>query len=285
MLTVLVLFLVARGHRTHKFERKSNTQSVSYYGQPRGDALSGLWPLPTGPMSCSGAGSVLLHLKETNFTIVGENNATKSSALLQAAFRRYTQIIFASSPPTLCAARDHFRDVSVESLTSLSVSVTGITSQDGAPTLETNEAYTLNVSAPIARLTALSVVGALRGLETFSQLVVHVDPTIIRHTPGVSDEDDMAVVINGSAVTIKDRPRFPWRGETVKSISLFSCTRSSRGAGRRVAESSRSAKALTPLTHPRTLLNIHTHTRAQTQTHAQKHAPRHIHSYTTILHV
>lgn len=37
--------------------------------------------------------------------------------------------------------------------------------------LETNESYTLQVSAPTVKLTAVTVYGALRGLETFAQLV------------------------------------------------------------------------------------------------------------------
>ena len=221
MLTVLVLSLAARGHQTSKSLLRSKSQSVSYYGQPRGDALSGLWPLPTGPASCSGAGSVLLRLEKTNFTFVEGNNAAKSSALLQAAFRRYSEYIFAPAPPKACAAGDQFSDVNMESLTSLSVSVADTTNQDGAPTLETNEAYTLNVSAPVARLVAFSVVGALRGLETFSQLVVRVSTA----TRDACNKDDVAVVINGSAVTIEDKPRFPWRGETAELSISFTCAR------------------------------------------------------------
>ncbi|HKF03152.1 MAG TPA: family 20 glycosylhydrolase [Candidatus Sulfotelmatobacter sp.] len=58
-----------------------------------------------------------------------------------------------------------------------------------------DESYQLSVTDSSAQLTAPTTLGALRGLETFLQLV-----TI---TPGG---------FAAPAVTIKDQPRFPWRG-------------------------------------------------------------------------
>jgi hypothetical protein len=57
--------------------------------------------------------------------------------------------------------------------------------------LEMDESYTLTIQAPRATLTAPSVWGALRGLETFSQLVesaatgggLTVSPTVITDSP------------------------------------------------------------------------------------------------------
>jgi hexosaminidase len=63
------------------------------------------------------------------------------------------------------------------------------------PALNENESYRLEVSATEARLTAQTVTGALRGMETFAQLI------------GVDAEGFRAAV-----VTIDDQPRFPWRG-------------------------------------------------------------------------
>ena len=60
------------------------------------------------------------------------------------------------------------------------------------PTLGEDESYTLDVSPEGARLTAPTVTGALRGMETFVQLI----------GPGSQV----------SAVHIEDHPRFPWRG-------------------------------------------------------------------------
>jgi hexosaminidase len=63
------------------------------------------------------------------------------------------------------------------------------------PSLDENESYTLDVTDKQARLAAPTVVGALRGLETFLQLVE-------------GDRDGYYL----PGITIQDQPRFPWRG-------------------------------------------------------------------------
>jgi hexosaminidase len=63
------------------------------------------------------------------------------------------------------------------------------------PALGEDESYTLDISAGGARLRAATGTGALRGLETFVQLIA----------PGA---DGFQV----PAMHIEDKPRFPWRG-------------------------------------------------------------------------
>jgi hexosaminidase len=63
------------------------------------------------------------------------------------------------------------------------------------PALGDDEAYTLEISPTQATLRSANVVGALRGLETLLQLLQ-------------SDAGDWFL----PAVTIRDQPRFPWRG-------------------------------------------------------------------------
>ena len=63
------------------------------------------------------------------------------------------------------------------------------------PELGQDESYTLNATSNQAVLKAPTVIGALRGLETFLQLVG-------------SDAAGWSV----PAVSIQDQPRFPWRG-------------------------------------------------------------------------
>jgi hexosaminidase len=63
------------------------------------------------------------------------------------------------------------------------------------PSVDENETYTLNVSSTQAVLKAQTVVGALRGLETFLQLLE-------------GDRDGYFI----PAVNIQDQPRFKWRG-------------------------------------------------------------------------
>ena len=71
------------------------------------------------------------------------------------------------------------------------------TSRAGAriPSLDEDESYSLEVNGKQARLIAPTVVGALRGLETFLQLVQ-------------GDREGYFL----PAARIKDQPRFPWRG-------------------------------------------------------------------------
>jgi hexosaminidase len=63
------------------------------------------------------------------------------------------------------------------------------------PALGEDESYQLGISPAGAHLSAPTITGALRGLETFSQLVA-------------PDADSFSV----PALHIDDRPRFPWRG-------------------------------------------------------------------------
>lgn len=63
------------------------------------------------------------------------------------------------------------------------------------PAVDEDESYSLTVSDKQAMLTAPTVVGAMRGLETFLQLLD-------------SDRDGYFI----PAIQIQDKPRFPWRG-------------------------------------------------------------------------
>ena len=63
--------------------------------------------------------------------------------------------------------------------------------------LGVDESYSLSLSDSGGTLTAPSVWGALRGLETFAQLV---------------QWDGDRYVLCGLPLTLSDRPRFPWRG-------------------------------------------------------------------------
>src|SRR6266536_3529454 len=63
------------------------------------------------------------------------------------------------------------------------------------PSLDENESYNLEVTDKQARLVAPTVVGGLRGLETFLQLLQ-------------GDRDGYYL----AGIRIKDQPRFPWRG-------------------------------------------------------------------------
>lgn len=85
-----------------------------------------------------------------------------------------------------------------------------ITGKDAArtPSLGMNESYELRVGSPDATLVAESVWGALRGLETFSQLFGMNGRATIRG--------------GGSAdIVIRDAPRYPWRGVMIDTARHF----------------------------------------------------------------
>lgn len=72
------------------------------------------------------------------------------------------------------------------------------------PKLGDDESYNLEISATQAKLTAPTTVGAMRGLETFLQLLER-------------DKDGFYF----PAVSINDKPRFPWRGLMIDSARHF----------------------------------------------------------------
>jgi hexosaminidase len=72
------------------------------------------------------------------------------------------------------------------------------------PRLGDDESYTLEINANQAKITAPTTVGAMRGLETFLQLLE-------------GDRDGFYF----PAVSISDRPRFPWRGLMIDSARHF----------------------------------------------------------------
>lgn len=99
----------------------------------------------------------------------------------QTQLSRQTGIPFrpkSGAPPTLQIHADHGREAIQK--------------------LGENESYELIVTDSSAKLHAATTLGALRGLQTFLQLV-QITPT------------GFAV----PAVTIKDQPRFPWRGTLI----------------------------------------------------------------------
>jgi hexosaminidase len=72
------------------------------------------------------------------------------------------------------------------------------------PKLGDDESYRLSIDSGQAKLTAATTVGAMRGLETFLQLLE-------------GDKDGFYF----PAVEIKDEPRFPWRGLMIDSARHF----------------------------------------------------------------
>jgi hexosaminidase len=151
-------------------------------GAPTPDYSTGVWPLPA---QLTPVGNVALDPADFEITCVGATNAVVANAML-----RYKPLILfhpAGVSPAASAARVKTLAINVSD-----GSVTQIVST-------TDESYTLAFSGDLstATLSAPNAFGALRGLETFSQLV---------------DADKWSGLYSVSAATVVDAPRYGFRG-------------------------------------------------------------------------
>jgi len=157
-----------------------------------GAASAAIWPNPSA--LTNGSSTIVVAPGEAFFDL---GSASSCNTLAQAA-ARYQQLAF----PHPSA------DESSAVLPSLAVAVEDL--DESHPTLTTDESYSLNVPADgsAASLTAATVYGALRGLETFSQLVVF-------------DFENRQYFIDGAPWQIDDAPRFPHRGLMIDTARHF----------------------------------------------------------------
>ena len=155
-----------------------------------------IWPMPSslvenGANLTVGASTTFFVEKAA---VAGSSSSSSSSALLTEAFTRYTSLTFPHG--ITFDETDQVKVKDSKELTSLVVSVEEL--DESHPQLSTDETYTLSISSSGAKLTAPTVYGALKGLETFSQLVLF-------------DFDTRTYMV--PAVDIEDSPRFAHRGE------------------------------------------------------------------------
>ncbi|NWV80971.1 HEXB hexosaminidase, partial [Dasyornis broadbenti] len=153
-----------------------------------------LWPLPqwvrTSPLQ--------LHLAPSRFQLVhgAGSSAGPSCGLLQDAFHRYYEYMFGHSRRRTWGRRPLAARAEPELFQLQVVIEAEDPGCDRHPHLTSSEAYHLTVTEPVAILKAYEVWGALRGLETFSQLV--------------HEDDYGSFLVNESE--INDFPRFAHRG-------------------------------------------------------------------------
>ncbi|KAL0965232.1 hypothetical protein UPYG_G00278520 [Umbra pygmaea] len=159
-----------------------------------------LWPLPQKVQMST----VVFKLSGASFQIVDakESSSGASCSLLQSAYRRYDEYIFSSA-----RKQGHNKKKLLASAVSeLQVWITSADSEcDGFPSVTSDESYQLSVDSPVAVLKAPKVWGALRGLETFSQLVY--------------EDEYGAKSINRTEII--DFPRFAHRGVLLDSSRHF----------------------------------------------------------------
>eukprot|EP01116_Phalansterium_solitarium_P024359 TRINITY_DN8907_c0_g2_i1.p1 TRINITY_DN8907_c0_g2~~TRINITY_DN8907_c0_g2_i1.p1 ORF type:complete len:517 (-),score=129.53 TRINITY_DN8907_c0_g2_i1:147-1697(-) len=149
-----------------------------------------IWPLPQS----SSTGTNELFLSSTAFAF--QCTGASCSPNLQAAFARYTSYVFFGGP-SAPAPGPFIKTVNVAAASNPDL------------TMGVDESYTLQVpsTGQPATITAQTEWGALRGIETFSQLV---------------DMDLEGIYsINCTPVAVSDFPRYPHRGLLIDSSRHF----------------------------------------------------------------
>lgn len=143
-----------------------------------------VWPLPE-TISAIGPNSTYFIQNYKDFVI----KANVVHPIMQEAIERYQKFIFSSSTPTHVPCQHCVKGLTIQ------------IQDTNAPVLDSdmNEEYILNldIRREVFELRSQSVWGALRGLETFSQLV---------------ELEANKYVMKNINIFIRDRPRFPWRG-------------------------------------------------------------------------
>jgi hexosaminidase len=142
-----------------------------------------LWPLPQSISQTTN----LIPITSTTFKF---QSSGQSNGILTRAFTRYMPLFF--PVPKFEAYRP-------DALTVLNVNVAQASESDQIQ-YGADESYTISVSQSGASLQANTVFGALRGLETFSQLII---------------TNATGYYINETS--INDYPRFQWRGLLIDS--------------------------------------------------------------------
>jgi hexosaminidase len=169
-----------------------------------------LWPLPSSVNS--GTSTLLVSPSGVTFSMSGSSSCQSESSpagqFLAPAFTRYEAYIawYGVAVATGAHAED---DSTVVPGSNVSSVIVCVTTPDLSLTLETDDSYTISlpVSGQIT-LSASTVFGALRALETFSQLVEY-------------DETRGAYTVTSAPITIEDTPRFQWRGFMIDTARLF----------------------------------------------------------------
>ncbi len=152
------------------------------------------------PASLVPTPGVLFSVEPANFAFVATG---VSSGILTRAMDRYMRLSFPPAPARM--RRPAHRTLLLLAAAACTELLINVSSADETLGLETDESYQLQIGSPASTLHAASVFGALRGLETFSQLLelTSVDTFV------------------APAVVIADQPRYPFRGLMIDPARRF----------------------------------------------------------------
>lgn len=166
-----------------------------------------VWPMPASLEVATGHGGATVGVAQLKLVCGGH-----CDDVLQGAIERYTAIIYGTGHVVRSmhggARTTSAGDTVIAELPTLTI----VVAEDNGAVLNAtllatmDESYTLTVNQTGAELRAPSTVGALRGLETFAQLIDFAQtPPTIAQTP----------------IHVSDQPRFSWRGLRVDTARHF----------------------------------------------------------------
>jgi hexosaminidase len=170
-----------------------------------------IWPQPTGYTFATSPwpnGKLVQLAAKFAFT------CNKCPSELTAAIGRYRNIIFFAGAPSLDSASD------TPMLATCSVNVKDTTA---ALEIGMDESYEIQVTTTGATINAQTQWGAMRGLESFSQLVQWSGDG---HLGTGTDTDANTYEIGYLPLNVTDTPRFKWRGMMFDTSRHFLTTAS-----------------------------------------------------------
>ncbi|XP_005090700.1 beta-hexosaminidase subunit alpha [Aplysia californica] len=185
LIVLFAVFAVVCGLRNEDVSNVETLPTVQTMGQP--------WPMP----NMYETSNVVLTVDENSFQF--QTAGTFDCAILTDAYKRYAKLTFGGyisnrKRPTSLKFRPEIR--SDQPVQKLEVALEMPCDGKIYPTLQSQENYDLIVGPGTARIQAPEVWGALKGLETFSQIVYRLETG--------------EFVVNETL--IRDTPRFPHRG-------------------------------------------------------------------------
>ena len=171
-----------------------------------------VWPMPEQVSTGTFIG-LIPNYKSFKFGLNQQVSVSKGDyEIMYEAFARYSEIMFfdqtVDSRTVSCP--QSYSNHEVRCIDSASITILE-PSKDVAPSpfFEMDESYALSIedSSSTIQIIAKTVWGALRSLESLSQLVQRRE-----ELNGASFEKNFYAFVEYLPIRIKDRPRFPWRG-------------------------------------------------------------------------
>jgi hexosaminidase len=165
------------------------------------EPATSVWPMP----SSLSMGDLAVYLPSSGFffqTIDEKSGTEVDSPTLELAYERYNKLIFSEY---------YSNQTSVSPTLSPKIDVLVSDTSEIYPQLETDESYELTIPSAanaVVQLSARTIYGVLRGLETLSQVIFY-------------DFETGHYKVNSAPIAVQDSPRFLHRGILLDTARHF----------------------------------------------------------------